>query len=186
MIVIDFGNVDKWKDSLGWTVGIKELGQLTKHLSRGAKYLRRFYYGEDYGPITTSAILTPWSDMVLNKAKMAGFEVVSKRVKYIPDSKYEGGFMAKCDLDLEMALDLLKDREKYDNLILFSGDGDFYCLLEYLKSVFDKAIYIFGARNHVGAELYDAHQKGTIKEIFYAEDFEYRLKYNLSRYPQVK
>ena len=45
LVIVDYGNVEKWKNSLNWKVGIKELGNLVKHFSRGKKFLRRFYYG---------------------------------------------------------------------------------------------------------------------------------------------
>ena len=50
IVVVDFGNVDKWEKNLGWRVGIQELSRLVKHFAQGDKALRRFYYGSDYGP----------------------------------------------------------------------------------------------------------------------------------------
>ncbi|MFA4890177.1 MAG: hypothetical protein WC587_00870 [Candidatus Paceibacterota bacterium] len=41
--VVDYGNVDKWKENLGWKVGIKELGNLVKNFSYGKKFLIIFY-----------------------------------------------------------------------------------------------------------------------------------------------
>ena len=100
MVVIDFANVDRWQDSLGWSVGIKKLGQLVAHVSYGKKFLRRFYYGEDYGPKDSSTVLYPWSEKIITSAKYSGFEVVSKRFKYIPDSNYTSGYIKKCNLDI--------------------------------------------------------------------------------------
>jgi len=31
IVIVDFGNVEKWKNSLKWQVGIKELAQLVKN-----------------------------------------------------------------------------------------------------------------------------------------------------------
>lgn len=61
LVVVDFGNVEKWKQNLGWQVGIQELANLVKNLSTGKRYLRRFYYGSDYGKSERSTILDPWS-----------------------------------------------------------------------------------------------------------------------------
>jgi hypothetical protein len=33
IVIVDYGNVEKWKFSLKWKVGIKELGQLVKNFS---------------------------------------------------------------------------------------------------------------------------------------------------------
>lgn len=177
--MIDFANVDRWDKSLGWTVGIKKLGQLISHISKGKKYLRRFYYGKDYGPKDKSKKLTVWSEKILGQAQYSGFEIISKRVKYIPDEKYKTGFIKKCNLDIEMAVDLIKERDNYDAVLIFSGDGDLAYVCEYIKKEFGKKVYVFGARGHVGKELVDAEKSRVIKKILFVEDFEYRL--NLKR-----
>ena len=124
IVIVDFGNVEKWKHSLGWNVGIKELGKLVKNFSYGQKFLRRFYYGSDYGKSEKSHTIVPWSETILQKAKMSGFELVTKRVKYIHDTKNKNGFQKKCDLDVEMTVDLIKECDNYDTIILFSCYGD--------------------------------------------------------------
>ena len=81
----------------------------------------------------------------------------------------------KCDLDVEMAVDLIKERDFYDNIVLFSGDGDLMCAVKYLKDEYGKSCIVFGARDHIGREVIDAKTSGTIDAVCYAEDFEYRL-----------
>jgi len=179
IVVVDFANVDRWQDSLNWSVGIKKLGQLVSHIAYGKKYLRRFYYGEDYGPKDKSTELLQWSETVIRNAKYSNFEVVSKRVKYIPDDKYSTGYIKKCNLDIEMAVDLIKEKDKYDTAVVFSGDGDLAYVFDYIYKEFGKKIYLFGARNHVGKELIEAKSRGVVSDIVFAEDFEYRL--NLKR-----
>jgi len=175
IVIVDFANVNKWKDSLGWPISIKKLGQLNQHFSQGKKYLRRFYYGKDYGPKDKSKKLLPWSETIIKQATYSSFEIISKRVKYIPDNKYETGFIKKCNLDIEMAVDLIKEKDNYDTAIIFSGDGDMAYVCEYIKKEFGKDIYIFSARGHVGKELIDSKQQKIIKDILFVEDFEYRL-----------
>lgn len=142
LIIIDFANVDRWQESLGWPVGIKQLADLLKHISVGKKYLRRFYYGEDYGPKDRSNVLTKWSENITRSAKFNNFELISKRVKYIPDNKYETGFIKKCNLDIEMAVDMLKEVDNYDNVYIFSGDGDLAYAIKYLVETHNKVVYI--------------------------------------------
>ena len=173
LVIVDFGNVAKWNVSLKWKVGIQELGNLVKNLSTGNKSLRRFYYGEDCGPTESPDNITKWSKDVLLRAKMNGFDVVQKRVKYIHDTKV--GLVAKCDLDVEMAVDLLRLQADYDHIVLFSGDGDLVYALRHLKNTFGKSAGVFYARGHLGKELVEAHQEGIIQKIFHADDFEYRL-----------
>lgn len=182
IVIVDFSNVEKWKESLGWKIGIQELAALAKHFSKGDKELRRFYYGSDYGSDSHSSTLTPWSDNILQRARMNRFEVVTKRVKYIHDSKNPSGFTKKCDLDVEMTVDLIRLKDLYEHIVLFSGDGDLMYALRYLKTDFQKSSYVFGARNHVAGEVIDAVNDGIVTKLMFAEDFEYRLNMDRFRY----
>jgi uncharacterized LabA/DUF88 family protein len=175
LVIVDFSNVEKWKISLGWLIGVKQLGQLVKHLSYGSKFLRRFYYGSDFGPKDSSQILVPWSKGMLEKANVSGFEVVTKRVKYIHDPNRKEGLDKKCDLDVEMALDIIKESQNYDTVVVFSGDGDLACVLNYIYETYGKKIVIFASRDHLGKELITLKETGVIKHILFAEDFKYRL-----------
>lgn len=175
IVIIDYGNVEKWKNSLHWRVGIKELAQLIKNFSIGQTYLRRFYFGSDYGPDERSHAMVEFSRAIIEKARMNRFEIMTKRVKYIHDANNVSGFEKKCDLDVEMMVDLIKERNNYDTIILFSGDGDLMYGIKYLSDEFQKSCVVFGARDHIGREVFDAKIAGYVNEIFYAEDFEYRL-----------
>jgi uncharacterized LabA/DUF88 family protein len=179
--IVDFGNVEKWKNSLRWRVGIKELGTLVKNFSIGSKFLRRFYYGSDYGKNENSQTVTLWSERILGSAKMSGFEIVTKRVKYIHSSDNKFGFEKKCDLDVEMTVDLIKERDNYDTTILFSGDGDLMRAIEYLREEYNKTCFVFGARGHLGREIFDMKNKGIVSDVLFADDFEYRLNMNRFR-----
>jgi uncharacterized LabA/DUF88 family protein len=179
IVIVDFGNVDKWQESLDWPVGIAQLAQLTKSFSTGKKFLRRFYYGADYGPSEKSTELVEWSRSILEQAEAHGFEVIKKRVKYIHSENNVSGYEKKCDLDVEMVVDLIKERDNYDKIILFSGDGDLAYALNYLHDNFDKTAIIFGARDHIGREIFDAKTYESVTQVFFAQDFEYRL--NLRR-----
>ena len=180
IIIVDFGNVEKWKNSLKWRVGIRELGKLVKHFSQGSVFLRRFYYGADYGQSERSIILSNWSKYIFGTAKANGFQIVEKRVKYIHSADNTHGFEKKCDLDVEMAIDLVEERDNYDNIILFSGDGDLMRAMSYLKRYFNKHCVVMSARGHIGREVLDAKADGVVDEILFAEDFEYRL--SMDRY----
>lgn len=181
LVIIDFGNVEKWKESLGWNIGVRNLANLLKSLTTGHKFLRRFYYGADYGASEKSSELVEWSRSMLEQAEAYGMQVVKKRVKYIHTGLDIEGYetIKKCDLDVEMAIDMVRERSRYDTIILFSGDGDLSYALRYVHDNFNKECIVFGARDHIGREMIDAKNKGIISDILYAEDFEYRL--NLKR-----
>lgn len=177
--IVDFSNVSKWNEgrvALGWDVGIPELARLIKCFSQGDQSRRRFYYGADYGPSEKSTKLTQWSEQMLKHAQYNNFEIVSKRVKYIVDGDYPTGYRKKCDLDVEMTIDLIKMSKSYDNVVLFSGDGDLMCALQYLKDELGKKeFYVFASRGHIGSEVIDAEKAGLVTKIIYADDYEYRL-----------
>ncbi len=174
IVIVDFSNVEKWRYNLGWRIGIDELSKLVRHFSIGSKFLRKFYYGSDYGKSEKNNELTQWSYKILDLAKKYKFDLITKRVKYI-HSNETNGFSKKCDLDVEMAVDLIREMEKYDTAVIFSGDGDLVYVMRYLHDKFDKKFVVFGARGHTGREIQDALKEGIIDRILYADDFEYRL-----------
>jgi uncharacterized LabA/DUF88 family protein len=182
LVIIDFANVEKWKDNLGWKIGIQELARLVKNFTKGDKKLRRFYYGSDYGPNDKSDYMNDWSYNILERAKSNGFEVITKRVKYIHSTLSLNGFIKKCDLDVEMTVDILSMKDAFDQILIFSGDGDITYALQYLKNSFNKKIYVFGARNSIGREIIDALNQGIICKVIYIEDFQYRLNMDRFRY----
>ena len=60
--------------------------------------------------------------------KQIGYNIVSKDLKKRSDGT------AKGNLDIELAIDIMNEKDKLDTVILVSGDGDFVALVEYLKS----------------------------------------------------
>ena len=101
-------------------------------------------------------------------------------MKYIHSPDNVHGFEKKCDLNVEMAVDLIRERDNYDTIVLFSGDGDLATALKYLNDEYDKKTIVMSARGHIGREIIDARREGIIEEILYADDFEYRL--NMDRF----
>lgn len=57
----------------------------------------------------------------------------------------------KCDFDVEITRDALNLINEYDILILFSGDGDYFSLVEDLIKKGKKVILVF-AKGHKGKE----------------------------------
>ena len=182
IVIVDFANVEKWRHSLQWNIGIQELANLVKNFSHGKRYLRRFYYGSDYGKNESSKALEAWSKGIITRAEANGLQIITKRVKYIHSADNVYGFEKKCDLDVEIAVDLIKERDNYDTGVIFSGDGDLAYAMNYLHEEFGKQFIAFGARDHVGRELFDAQKSGAISKILFAEDFEYRLDMHRNRY----
>lgn len=122
-----------------------------------------------------------WSNGIITRANMNSLEVITKRVKYIHSADNVHGFEKKCDLDVEMAVDLIKERDNYDTIVLFSGDGDLMYAIKYLHEQYDKDCLVFGARDHVGREVFDAKNEGAVSKILFVEDFKYRLNMRRGR-----
>ncbi len=155
---------------------------IVKNFSHGKRYLRRFYYGSDYGKSESSLAIEAWSKGIINRAEANGLQIITKRVKYIHSADSVYGFEKKCDLDVEMTVDLTREQNNYDIAVIFSGDGNLAYAMNYLHEEFGKQFTVFGARDHVGRELFDAQKAGTISKILFAEDFEYRLNMRRSQH----
>ena len=65
------------------------------------------------------------------KLKTFGYELYLKPVKLYEQDDKTTKRKANCDVD--MAFWLMKEKEKYNRVVILSGDGDFLPLLKYLK-----------------------------------------------------
>src|SRR3989338_1110330 len=63
------------------------------------------------------------------------------------------GGMKKADWDVGIAVDAIKLAEKVDAIILCSGDGDFYPLLEYVKGVKGCLVEVMSFRETTSSHL---------------------------------
>lgn len=85
-----------------------------------------------------------------NRLKKYGFEVKTKPLKKIYLSKDK--YIYKANFDVEIAIDLVIEKEKYDNAILFSGDSDFEYAVAKLHS-FGKKVIVCCSRRALSKEL---------------------------------
>ena len=85
--------------------------------------------------------------------KGLGFVVRKKELKRISIIN-EGGerIEEKGNMDVELTIDAMFHKDKYDVAVLFTGDSDFLALVTQLKS-FSKKVYIFSSRNNISQEL---------------------------------
>ena len=60
------------------------------------------------------------------KLKQAGYIVIFKPTLKLPDGTVKG------NVDADLVLHAIVELNNYDKAIIVSGDGDFYCLVEYL------------------------------------------------------
>src|SRR3954451_23003649 len=119
-LFIDGANLYATAKSLGFDIDYKRL--LREFQSKG-KLIRAFYYTalveeQEYSSIRP---LIDWLDY-------NGYAVVTKPTKEFVDSM--GRRKVKGNMDIELAVDAMEMAEHLDEIVLFSGDGDFRSLVE--------------------------------------------------------
>ena len=119
-LFIDGANLYATSKTLGFDIDYRRL--LKEFRSNGA-LLRAFYYtaiieGQEYSSIRP---LVDWLDY-------NGYTVVTKVAKEFVD--VSGRRKVKGSMDVELAVDAMDLAERIDQMVLFSGDGDFRPLVE--------------------------------------------------------
>jgi uncharacterized LabA/DUF88 family protein len=119
-LFIDGANLYATAKSLGFDIDYKRL--LLEFQSRG-NLIRAFYYtavieDQEYSSIRP---LIDWLDY-------NGYSVVTKATKEFVDQT--GRRKVKGNMDIELAVDAMELAEHIDQMVLFSGDGDFRSLVE--------------------------------------------------------
>lgn len=120
------------------------------------------------------------STAFLEKCRKIGFEVVTKRAKYVRLSIEKSPFWheikkylpkkllkkletepilkPKCDFDVEIATRLLLDIEKYHTFLLFSGDGDYAPVIEEVMRR-QKRVFVIAKKSALGKEFREMMRK---------------------------
>ncbi len=119
-LFIDGANLYSAAKSLGFDIDYRKL--LDEFRKRGI-LIRAYYYtalveDQEYSPIRP---LVDWLDY-------NGFTLVTKPAREYTDR--EGRKRFRGDMDLEIAVDMMELTPRCDHVVLFSGDGDFRCLVE--------------------------------------------------------
>lgn len=122
-LFIDGSNFYAASRSLELDIDFKSLR--AEFLRRG-KLLRAYYYtaildSDEFSPLRP---LVDWLNY-------NGFTLVTKPAKEYTDSM--GNRKVKGNMDIELAVDAMAIASNVDHIVLFSGDGDFVPLVEYLQ-----------------------------------------------------
>jgi uncharacterized LabA/DUF88 family protein len=122
-LLIDGANLYSTSKALGFDIDYKRL--LKEFQSRGT-LLRAIYYtavieDQEYSSIRP---LIDWLDY-------NGYTVVTKATKEYIDAS--GRRKVRGNMDIELAVDALELADHVDQIVLFSGDGDFRSLVEALQ-----------------------------------------------------
>jgi uncharacterized LabA/DUF88 family protein len=122
-LFIDGANLYSASKSLGFDIDYKKL--LDEFRKRGV-LIRAYYYtalveDQDYSPIRP---LVDWLDY-------NGFSLVTKAAREYTDA--QGRRRWRGDMDIEIAVDMMEMAAHLDHVVLFSGDGDFRCLVQAIQ-----------------------------------------------------
>ncbi|QDW39868.1 NYN domain-containing protein [Bradyrhizobium sp. KBS0727] len=122
-LFIDGANLYATSKALGFDIDYKRL--LKEFQSRGT-LLRAFYYTAIIEDQEFSSIrpLIDWLDY-------NGYTVITKATKEFIDAS--GRRKVKGNMDIELAVDAMELAEHIDQMVLFSGDGNFRSLVEAMQ-----------------------------------------------------
>ena len=85
----------------------------------------------------------------------------------------------KGNCDTELVLQAMIDLDKYEKAIIVSGDGDYYCLVNYLTGI-DKLKIVLAPCEEGSSHLLIEAAKG---EITYMDNLKRKLEYIKKRTP---
>ena len=124
-VFIDGSNFHSTFKMLGFDV---DFARLLKQLNKTGRLVRAYYYTAlpHEGEIAPIRRLADWLDY-------NGYTIVSKQTREFYDSETETRRI-KGNMDMELALDMLKLAPHIDHAVLFSGDGDFVRLIEEMQN----------------------------------------------------
>lgn len=88
----------------------------------------RRYLSEKYGVGKAYMFMgyIPQCKGLYRRMEKAGFTLIYKKILYPQQRKIKG------NCDAEMVLQIMKDWENYQQAVVITGDGDFYCVIEHL------------------------------------------------------
>ena len=119
-LFIDGANLYAAARALGFDIDYKRLLAL---FTQQGRLVRALYYtalidDQEYSPIRP---LVDWLDY-------NGYTMVTKPTKEFTDAS--GRRNIKGNMDIELATDVMEMASRLDHVVIFSGDGDFRCLVE--------------------------------------------------------
>ncbi|MCK5510374.1 NYN domain-containing protein [Candidatus Parcubacteria bacterium] len=142
-IFIDASNIYHSYKKLKWKIDFsKFLNYLKQEIDLQEIY---YYTARDLSFVKQTKFLT-----FLEKT---GYKVRSKKIKFIKGKVKEKKGFYKGNLDVELTMDILETKNRYDTLILISGDSDFEPLLQLMKKRYKKKCLVMATKYNISIEL---------------------------------
>jgi len=111
---IDSQNLNLSIRDLGWILNFKRF---------------RVYLKDKYAIAKAFIFIgyVPTNQSLYTSLQKDGYILIFKPTLQLPDGKVKG------NIDAELVLHAMIEYPNYDKALIVTGDGDFYCLVEYLK-----------------------------------------------------
>lgn len=154
--------------------------KLKKFLKKkyNAKSIEIFYYTAYPANGTRDYDLNGRHKFFTYLKKGLGIFVIKKELKRIQIRSNEGDLIEeKGNMDVEMTIDAIHNKNNYSIAVLFSGDSDFLALVTYLKNI-NKKVYVYSSKNNVSEEMRTGSDGYTdillIKDDIWGRDLKHR------------
>jgi uncharacterized LabA/DUF88 family protein len=132
-----------------------EFKNLKKHFKEkfGVSEVKIFYYDAYPKDGTRDYSLEGKHKFFTYLKKALDFVVRKKELKRISEICAEGAIiLEKGNMDVELTIDAVHHKEKYDVAVLLSGDADFIALVRYLKND-GKKVFVYSSRGSISHEM---------------------------------
>ncbi|OGY64545.1 MAG: hypothetical protein A3I89_02485 [Candidatus Harrisonbacteria bacterium RIFCSPLOWO2_02_FULL_41_11] len=150
-------------DSNNLHLSIKELGWKLDY--------KKFYvYLKDKHHITKAYLFLGFlseNQEMYKKLQDDGYTLVFKPILQYKDGKVKG------NCDAELVLQAMIDFAKYDKALLVSGDGDFYCLINYLYGKQKLKFVLVPNQNKYSALI----KKSAKEKLLFMNNLRHKLEY---------
>jgi len=188
--MVDFGNVNYWfeedrqdadnqvlLEGEKLEINLEGLKEFSSMLSEDT----RFYYGHDQLNTTfiqraryvfgKHRVITKQIQKV--RHYLSDVEKTTNTRTMFADTQGKYVLIPKCNFDVEITVDSIRLLDKYDTLVLFTGDADFISLIRYLKKRGKKVILVKGG--NITSDL-----RKEVSKVINAQN----IKRNISRRKQ--
>ncbi|NJK61433.1 MAG: NYN domain-containing protein [Synechococcaceae cyanobacterium SM2_3_1] len=145
-IFIDGNNMFYAQQKNGWFFDPRRVLAHFAHTQTHIELINAFWY---------TGIKDPHDQRAFRDALISlGFTVRTKLLKEYRDED-SGRYSQKANLDIEIVIDMFNTVDQYDQIVLFSGDGDFERAIELLRSK-NTLITVVSTEGMIARELRNA------------------------------
>lgn len=116
-----------------------------------------------------AVVLKPTFDMTRPRIEDQDDEHAKDRPHH--SGKPEDKKPVKGNIDAELVLWAMKEMSNYDRAIIVSGDGDFYCLVEYLEEK-KRLLHLLTPSGHYSS-LYNRYEEYVVRLDTYKKELRY-------------